>query len=80
MGSYADKLSYQERWEVIHYIRSLQAQSKKMEYSPLNNTFNKEATPWSVVEAGMKSGMPAPVDTTAHEAMPGGSHGNSKQH
>ena len=80
MGSYADKLSYQERWEVIHYIRSLQAQSKKMEYSPLNNTFNKEATPWSVVEAGMKSGMPAPADTTAHEAMPGGSHGNSKQH
>ncbi len=24
MGGYADKLSYQERWEVIHYIRSLQ--------------------------------------------------------
>ncbi|MBX2893009.1 MAG: cytochrome c [Saprospiraceae bacterium] len=24
MGSYADKLSYEERWQVIHYIRSLQ--------------------------------------------------------
>ncbi len=27
MGGYADKLSYEERWQVIHYIRSLQ-QSK----------------------------------------------------
>lgn len=25
MGGYADKLSYEERWQVIHYIRSLQA-------------------------------------------------------
>jgi cytochrome c553 len=25
MGSYADKLSFEERWQVIHYIRSLQA-------------------------------------------------------
>ncbi len=24
MGGYADKLSYEERWQVIHYIRSLQ--------------------------------------------------------
>lgn len=28
MGSYADKLSYQERWQVIQYIRSLQAKDK----------------------------------------------------
>jgi len=25
MGGYADKLSFEERWQVIHYIRSLQA-------------------------------------------------------
>ena len=25
MGAYADKLSYEERWQVIHHIRSLQA-------------------------------------------------------
>jgi hypothetical protein len=24
MGGYADKLSYEERWHVINYIRSLQ--------------------------------------------------------
>jgi mono/diheme cytochrome c family protein len=80
MGSYADKLSYRERWDVIHYIRSLQAQSKKMEYSPISNTFNNEAAPWSVVEASMKKGVQAPADTTEHAGMPGGSHGNSKQH
>ena len=54
MGPYADKLSYMERWEVIHYIRSLQAKSKKLEYSPALNTFNNEATPWAVLEPILK--------------------------
>ncbi|MBK9107897.1 MAG: cytochrome c [Saprospiraceae bacterium] len=39
MGSHADKLSYEERWNVIHYIRSLQASSKKLIYSEKENTF-----------------------------------------
>ena len=29
MGGYSDKLSFEERWQVIHYIRSLQAKAKK---------------------------------------------------
>jgi mono/diheme cytochrome c family protein len=81
MGSYADKLSYKERWEVIHYIRSMEAASKKMEYSPALNTFNHEATPWAVVEADQKkeaSGMP--VDTVAQPQHSQSGHGNSKQH
>ena len=40
MGSYKDKLSYEERWQVIHYIRSLQAKSLKLEYNQLVNTLN----------------------------------------
>ena len=40
MGGYADKLSYEERWQVIHYIRSLQAKEAGLEYSELRNTFN----------------------------------------
>jgi mono/diheme cytochrome c family protein len=28
MGAYADKLSYEERWQVIHYIRSLQGKTE----------------------------------------------------
>ncbi|MEM7102653.1 MAG: c-type cytochrome [Bacteroidota bacterium] len=32
MGGYTDKLSYEERWQVIHYIRSLQAKEAGVEY------------------------------------------------
>lgn len=40
MGSYSDKLSYEERWDVIHYVRSLQAKAKKLQYDEHGNTFN----------------------------------------
>ncbi|GJM33191.1 MAG: hypothetical protein DHS20C18_21920 [Saprospiraceae bacterium] len=40
MGGYADKLSYEERWQVIHYIRVLQAKEKKLDYSEEVNTLN----------------------------------------
>lgn len=40
MGGYADKLSVNERWEVIHYIRSLQAKDKKLVYNQKQNTLN----------------------------------------
>ncbi len=40
MGGYADKMDYEERWQVIHYIRSLQAKDQKLEYSELANTLN----------------------------------------
>ena len=43
MGGYSDKLSYAERWNVIHYIRSLQAKEKKLEYTPEANTLNSSA-------------------------------------
>jgi hypothetical protein len=39
MGSYADKLSYEERWQVIHYIRSCQAAGKQLDYNENRNTF-----------------------------------------
>ncbi len=42
MGAYADKLGFQERWEVIHYIRSLQAGAKKAVYSETANTLNAD--------------------------------------
>ncbi|MCI1267457.1 MAG: cytochrome c, partial [Saprospiraceae bacterium] len=40
MSGYTSKLSYQERWNVIHYIRSLQAKSKNLVYSEKENTFS----------------------------------------
>ncbi len=42
MGAYKDKLSYEERWQVIHYIRSLQAADKKLAYSETQNTLNPQ--------------------------------------
>lgn len=38
MGGYSDKLSYQERWEVIHYIRSLQAKVRGIPYGEATET------------------------------------------
>jgi len=40
MGSYKDKLAYSERWDVIHYIRSLQAKATKTKYDHYTNTLN----------------------------------------
>ena len=40
MGSYKDKMSYEERWQVIHYIRVLQARDQGKEYTPQVNTLN----------------------------------------
>lgn len=42
MGAYADKINYEERWQVIHYIRSLQAKELKLEYNQASNTFRPE--------------------------------------
>lgn len=45
MGSYADKLSFEERWQVIHYIRALQAKSKSLEYNEKANTLSNVEKP-----------------------------------
>ena len=45
MGGYADKLSYEERWQVIHYIRSLQAKDRKLTYDENTNTLNLVGVP-----------------------------------
>jgi len=45
MGSYKDKVSYEERWNVIHYIRSLQAKELKLTYNQLENTLNSVDQP-----------------------------------
>jgi cytochrome c553 len=45
MGAYADKLSYEERWQVIHYIRALQAKSKSLQYDEKGNTLSNIEKP-----------------------------------
>ncbi len=51
MGGYADKLSYEERWQVIHYIRSLQAKNAKLKYDETMNELNTVDIPLSVFNA-----------------------------
>ncbi|MFZ1703702.1 MAG: cytochrome c [Saprospiraceae bacterium] len=55
MSGYTDKLSYEERWQVIHYIRSMQASSKKLEYSEKANTLNNVDVPNMVLKAAAQT-------------------------
>lgn len=49
MGPYNTKLNFEERWDVIHYIRSLQAKERGLKYTAELNTLNDEAIPYSEV-------------------------------
>ncbi len=75
MGPYADKLSYEERWQVIHYIRSLQAKAKGLVYNENENTFSSDIPGGPILlkmkeQEAMKKTMQAvttPSDTTHSE-------------
>ncbi|MBK8501774.1 MAG: c-type cytochrome [Saprospiraceae bacterium] len=56
MGGYSDKLSYEERWQVIHFIRSLQAKEANLQYSETANTFNN-SIPGILAKSEMMSTM-----------------------
>ncbi len=43
MGGYADKISYEERWQVIHYIHALQAKERKLAYDENENTLTSNS-------------------------------------
>ncbi|NND32973.1 MAG: c-type cytochrome [Saprospiraceae bacterium] len=78
MGGYADKLSYEERWQVIHYIRSLQAKEAGLEYSELRNTFNNSIA-GSVATSG-KMDMPAHDGETGDHSDQSDASGNEQHH
>ena len=69
MGSYKDKLNEKERWQVIHYIRSLQASDKKLVYNQKENTYNLPfGTPaGEKAETQMMAQMPSDHHNTGHE-------------
>jgi cytochrome c len=60
MGGYAEKLSFEERWQVIHYIRSLQAGVKNAEYSEKANTLSNIEQPAHGVATGSPRVAPPP--------------------
>lgn len=71
MGAYADKLSYEERWQVIHHIRSLQAKEKKLAYdenaNTLNSTFGTPVGQLPPMAENDRGAAPAQEAEAAHE-------------
>lgn len=74
MGSYADKLSYEERWQVIHYIRSLQAKVRGVPYDENANGLTADVPGAPIlakirqVEAmAKKDQMTPPAETQNHQ-------------
>jgi len=83
MGGYADKLSFEERWQVIHYIRSLQAASRKAKYDSKSNTLVAEfGLPEALVPKPAIAPPPAPVPHEGEQPPTGGdtSHGDAGGH
>lgn len=86
MGGYADKISYEERWEVIHWIRALQAKEKKLEYSPETNTLNPAyGTPASQAPSLAQkmtdeAAVPAEADSHGEDAHEGGHDNEGDSH
>jgi mono/diheme cytochrome c family protein len=80
MGSYKDKLSYEERWNVIHYIRSLQAKNLKLKYNQMENTLNTIDEPAGEivadVEIEMNEGENSSGDHGQDSSHDGEDHGN----
>ncbi len=83
MGGYSDKLSYEERWQVIHYIRSLQAKDRKLAYSQETNTLNAVGVPGGVAPKGMGKTHMAKIEVPmldGHGHDGDGGHGGSDNH
>jgi mono/diheme cytochrome c family protein len=83
MGGYADKLSFEERWQVIHYIRSLQATARKAKYDPKANTLVAEyGVPEALVPKPTPTPPPSPLPNDGKTPPTGDdhSHGDSEGH
>ena len=81
MGGYADKLSYEERWQVIHYIRSLQAKDRSLVYNQEKNTLNAVGVPGGVAPKGMGKAHMAKIEVPMLEGHGhGGGHSTDGHH
>lgn len=73
MGGYKDKLSFEERWQVIHYIRSLQAKEKQLVYNDSLNSLNRFAIPASQIVKKVVA-KEVPSETTKVESHSDSNH------
>lgn len=70
MGGYADKLSYEERWQVIHYIRALQAKEKGLAYNENENSLNTIDVPGALAQtvSDHEENMEEAIESLNHDA------------
>lgn len=87
MGAYNGKMSFEERWQVIHYIRALQAKDRKLAYSEEENTLNEVEVPGaSVAMADFELTDPEHINWAAakkahgHGAEGASDHGHGEGH
>jgi len=81
MGAHADKLGYEERWQVIHYVRSLQAKEKKLKYDADENTLNAAfGTPASQIPQMAATNEPAMEEAHGEETHSEGGHDSDSGH
>ena len=78
MGSYKDKLSYEDRWQVIHYIRTLQAKEKGLTYNQMSNTLNAIDRPAG--EMKQVAEVHHHHDDEGHDAHGHDDHGDDAHH
>jgi mono/diheme cytochrome c family protein len=85
MQQHRDKLSYEERWQVIHNIRNMQAAAKQLKYDDVENTFSPAAgVPFATIaakkaaeKAAMKASEPiieVHTESSAHGTEQHGAH------
>ncbi len=85
MAGYTDKLSYEERWQVIHYIHSLQAKARKLVYNETANTLNNVDIPAASIkqEAVHEEATDAQTESDHAEeeaTVPNDAHGSDGGH
>lgn len=86
MGGYADKISYEERWQVIHYIRSLQAKEAGGTYNADENTYNAAhgipmaAMPKETTQTAMMEDHHDTADHGDDHGHPGGEQSTDGHH
>jgi hypothetical protein len=80
MGGYTDKLSYEERWQVIHYIHSLMAKEKKLEYSATANTMTNNDYDRPAAVAKQMAAQAEVSTTTTETPHDGATHQDGAPH
>jgi len=80
MGAYKDKMSWEERWQVIHYIRGLQAKELGLEYNAIANTLNTvHGTPEAEYDPTADAAGQAHSDDHGAEVMTAAGHGEDHE-